>query len=322
MKTATKFFLFSLIFGVCFSLEFEYELNSVKKSLDDFLLDSNAKLSMPNRLLPNTHLESRKWADKQDSTPIWLKMANQALFLEYDKHKNHKKLLIKLELANMLPHLQNMTNTCLRNPWFDEDVCDFEHLDKNIKLMCLVENVAEAINPIKTKSDQTYQLFCWLIHSITYIEQCQLNLIVDEENCSLQRIELFLNLIHRKLSSFIKNDPVYLRGDFEAFFKFYIDLVRERSMQIIVEILLLFEKYHSNFGQLQLKFTLEKLMNRLLNDFVRKQLASDLEYKLGDTQSKSQLELHIIDKKIRSLVKFSLEMILKHLVNLIKRVNY
>ena len=303
----------------------------VNDSINEYLYDSNSKIKEANKLLPKleeVYNKNQPWASK--NVPFWLKMANQALYLEYERYKNEKKFLIKLELAKKLPYTRNMTNFCLSNPWSDNSNCDFDKLNKNIKLLCLIDNTniikIESkldyfrMNP--NKSYYKYDLFCWIIYLINYVEQCQLNLLIDEINCSLNNIEIFLKLIIKKINFTKENDGYYLNNNLKSIYEFYFDIAKERSMQLLIQILLLFNSSQDNPKLFETRLNFERILNYLLNDHVEKETKYDLLYKVSNKSKQFQISMKLIDKKVKSLFEYSTKIILKHAFNLIKYIKY
>ena len=158
-----KNFLFVILF-----LKFPQKLvkceenkNLMFETLEDFLLNSNRKVEKTNTHLAyfdrvlNTHYPN--------SHPFLLRMTNQALFLEHNKYKDHKKTLWKIELSKKLPYIKRMTNECLRNPWSNEKNCKFEILNRNIKFLCMLDDVYKLDS--KEQKENDYLSFCWIIFS-------------------------------------------------------------------------------------------------------------------------------------------------------------
>jgi hypothetical protein len=294
----------------------EENKNLTFDTLEDFLLNSNRKVEKSNTPLVyldhvlNTHYPNSK------RKSFLLRMTNQALFLEHNKYKDHKKTLWKIELSKKLPYIKRMTDKCLRNPWSNEKNCKFEILNQNIKLLCMFDDVYKFDSP--EQKVNVYLSFCWLIFSINYLEVCQVNLLIDEHSCSLKKIEIFLNLIIKKLDFLVKDKPGRW-NHLEKFFKLYFDSVKDKSMEILIEILILFDHFNINPHE---KLNFGSMLNKLLEDFVNAKLKFNLNYKLGDTDDKFYMKLHLIDKKINKLIVFSKRKILKHLLNSIQLINY
>jgi len=157
------------------------------------------------------------------------------------------------------------------------------------------------------------------------LEQCELNLLIDEINCSLNNIELFLKLVITKINQTTKGDSTYLSTNLKPIYKHFFKQFNERAMQILVEILILFNNKN---GQITLnpkifefKLNFEKILNYLLNDFVEKKLEKRLEYKLKDSKERFEMASALIDEKVTSLTKFAIKMILRHVDDLIKYLN-
>ena len=96
-------------------------------------------------------------------------------------------------------------------------------------------------------------------------------------------------------------------------------------MQILIQILLLINNFYfhsSDVTFLELKFSFEKMLNRLLDENVKKELNSNLDYKLSDRIGRFKMEMHLIDDKVNHLIKFSLHAILKHLAGLIGNLHH
>jgi hypothetical protein len=304
-----------IFFMITFNLSPQFKCGENSKlifnSLEDFLIYSNGRNEKANNSLLNI-----EQSNVNNLGPFWLRMANQALFLEYIKHKHQKKITMKHELSKKLPYLKKITNNCLENPWANEDFCKFKKLDRNIKLLCLIEDVNMVQLGPKETQQSLYLSFCWLIYLINYLEECQINLLIDEKNCSFEKIEAFLKLVMKRINLPSKNKPF---GHLEEFYKLYFESVREKSMEILIEILILFDNF--NF-RVYRKFDFVEILNGLLEDFVKKELNSSLEYKLSNKKAKFNMQINLIDKKISNLVTISKRVILKHLLNSLKKFSH
>jgi hypothetical protein len=116
-----------------------------------------------------------------------------------------------------------------------------------------------------------------------------------------------------------------LSTNLKPIYKHFFKQFNERAMQILVEILILFNNKN---GQITLnpkifefKLNFEKILNYLLNDFVEKKLEKRLEYKLKDSKERFEMASALIDEKVTSLTKFAIKMILRHVDDLIKYLN-
>ena len=87
-----KNFYITSILALNFFAQFNFETSLVLKSFEDFLINSNSNAEKLNTLLPFMNSFSKNfYASKNHGhAPFWLRMANQALYLEYNKQKIHK----------------------------------------------------------------------------------------------------------------------------------------------------------------------------------------------------------------------------------------
>ncbi len=306
-------------------------LNRNDSSLNDYLYNSNTKINEWSQILPQVVQQSKKNANPWSAIdqPFWLRMANQALFLKNKELKDKKKLLININFSKKIPFIREFTNKCLKNPWYNKIYCDFKQIKSNIEMMCLVEGVENMFfDNLSNKKSISYKYFCWIVYAINYIEQCQISLLTDETNCSLNSIELIIKLILQKTNIIItieKNDILKYTAEF------YTKLFKERAMQILIQILLLFNDNMSNLNnevsidklnaKLEIKINLEKLLDYLLNDYVEYVLNKDIDFKLKKKDEKFHVISNLISKKIKSLTEYSIRIILKHIYYEIKYLN-
>jgi len=310
------FIFFMLASNLSPQLKCDENSKLIFNSLEDFLLYSNGRNEKANTSLLNVEQSENEKSSVNNLGPFWLRMANQALFLEYIKHKHQKKISMKHELSKKLPYLKKLTNNCLENPWSNEDFCRFKTLDRNIKLLCLIEDVNVVQLRREDSQQSLYLSFCWLIYLINYLEECQLNLLIDEKNCSFEKIETFLKLVMKRINLPSRNKSF---GHLEEFYKLYFDSVREKSMEILVEILILFDNFNFHVYR---KFDFVEILNVLLEDFVKKELTSNIQYKLSNKRAKFNMQINLIDKKISDLVTISKRVILNHLLNSLKKFSH
>lgn len=311
----------------------------VSSFVQEYILNSNFRLNEWNRLIPrlNELLYQKErvkpWSSRE--IPFWLRMANQALYLEYDKHKNEQKLLIKLDMAKKIPFIKTYISKCLSNPWSNSQECNFETLDKYIQLICLIENVSSFrierfFRYPNVSALEGYENFCWIIYAINYLEQCQLNMFTEELNCGLTNVDLFIKLVLKRIEM-SKQDILFAK--YKPIYEYYFEIFKERSMQSLAQLLILFNNLNrisakninrnmlNTLNYFELKLNLEKLLNFLVNEYAEKLVKTDLGYKFENKQNRFQILSNVIDKKIRSLVNNSLRIILKHVMNLIKILN-
>jgi len=148
---------------------------------------------------------------------------------------------------------------------------------------------------------------------------------VDEVRCSLKNVELLIRLIltkSRETSKFYINN-------FQIVFKFFLNIFKERSMQILTEILILLKKntlvLKENHNELSVWFVqsnLEKLLHNLLNDYVvvvleTSRLKSCL---LEGRNGYEKCVMVIIREKLKNLNDFSVRMIFTKVVNFVNQV--
>lgn len=296
------------------------------RSVNDFLIDSRSRLNNWNKILPKLkeilpEKFNRSWSNLD--SPFWLRMANQAQYLQYLQEKNRKISILKFELAKKIPFIKKITNQCLADPWSSVNLCKFNFLNRNIQLLCLVENlepyqIENLFNLANSKTSELFSKYCWIIYAINYLEQCQINMLIDEDRCSPNDIELVIKLIIKKIDS---------NGLFDPFNDFFFKKFKTRSMQILTQILILLNNIKNNdiFGFsvnmmiadsekfYEFKFNLEKLLNYLLNEYAIEKARIDLSFKLSNKHDRFKITSHIIDLKIANLVNFSLHIILKNL---------
>ena len=273
----------------------------------------------------------------QDSNlPYWLRMANQALYLDYTNYKNTNILLMKLDMAKKIPYLRKLTNVCLSNPWSNTDACSLKKITKNIEFLCLIDNSSPSFvsddtvfrkfkysyQNLNDPINSDYKLFCWIIYGINYLEQCQLRLMIDESNCSLSNIELMINLILIKLNSTEQMNKIYT-NNLKLIYKHYSNLFTDRSMQILTQILILFKNQNIINNNLDYeknqmtRFHLERLLSYLLNGYINEKLNNFPRYFLLDDFHKSKEYTYLISQKLRDLNHISLKFILSKISNTI-----
>jgi hypothetical protein len=306
-------------------------LGRYNSSLNDYLYNSNVRINEWSQLLPKLVQEAKKNPNPWSAIdqPFWLRMANQALFLRNKKIKDEKKLVIKIDFTKKIPFIREFTNKCLKNPWYNKVYCNFKQIKSNIEVMCLMEGVENMLfNDLSNRKSISYRYFCWIVYAINYVEQCQISLLTDETNCSLNSIELMIKLVLQKINNIItfeNNDILKYTA------KFYSRLFKERAMQILIQILLLFNDNMNSFNnevnidklnaKLEIKLHLEKLLDYLLNDYVEFVLDKDIDFKLKKKDEKFHVISNLISKKIKSLTEYSIRVILKHIYYEIKYLN-
>lgn len=263
----------------------------------------------------------------------WVKLANQAKFLEHENLKYKEIFTIKLDLAKKLPYLKKQTNICLLNPWSSPEACSLKKLTKNIEFLCLIDNsnpkfVSDQIffkafksSLMYSKILSDYRVFCWLIYAINYLEQCQLTLMINEVQCSLANIMLTVNLVLIKLNSTKKIDKIYI-NDFKIIYNYYSNLFRERSMQVIMEILILLNNQNilnTNLNEEKIfitKLHFDRLLSYLLNNYVKSRLNELRKYFLFDELKQNEKITYILNEKLRYLNDISVKLILSRVNNL------
>ena len=300
-------------------------------SLNDYLYNSNMRLNEWSQVLPKIVQKEREnpkpWSAIDQ--PFWLRMANQALFLKHKKIKDEKKLLVKIDFSKKIPFIKEFTDKCLKNPWYNKNYCNFKQIKSNIEIMCLAEGVENMFfDNLSFKKQISYKYFCWIVYAINYIEQCQISLLTDETNCSLTSIELIIKLVLHKMNTTIAIETNHI---LKYTTKFYSRLFKERAMQILIQILLLFNDNMSSLNnevnisklnsKIEIKIHLEKLLDYLLNNYVEYVLDKDIDFKLKKKDEKFHIISNIISKKIKSLTEYSIRIILKHIYHEIKYLN-
>lgn len=302
----------------------------LNESVKDFLMESRSRLNNWNKLLPKLKeimpsKFNRSWTNFD--SPFWLRMANQALYLQYLQEKKEKKSMLKFELAKKIPFIKKITNQCLTDPWSNMDSCKFEMLSKNIQLLCLIENldsyqIENFFKLVNSTNSEVYSKFCWIVYAIHYLEQCQINMLIDEDHCGLNNVELIIKLIIKKFSL------VQHSGIHEPFDSFYSKAFKDRAMQTLTQILILLNnlKIGASINRLAMeseklyeyKFNLERLLNHLLNEYAHDKVKFDFKFKIADKQEKFKIISKIIDLKISDLINLSVKMVLKNLAKHVK----
>lgn len=308
----------------------------VNESVKDFLLDSRSRLNDWNKLLPKLKeilpkKFNRSWSHLD--SPFWLRMANQAQYLQFLQKKNEKKSLLKFELAKRIPFIKKIVNQCLNDPWSNIDSCKFDILNKKIQLLCLVENIESfkienLFKMINSNSSEVFFKFCWIIYAINYLEQCQINMLIDEDHCGLNKIELIIKLVIEKFKT------IQFGHFYEPLNSFYFRTFKNRAMQILTQILIFLNNVKNEiFGIYrnmmiidsekfyEFKFNLEKLLNHLLNEYAHEKVKFDIKYKILNKHQRFKMISKIIDLKILRLVNFSIRMILNNLFKQFKNLN-
>lgn len=324
----TRFLLFAILFEA-------YKCKKVmtNESVNDYLYDSRSRLNNWNKLLPKLKeilpkKYNRSWSHLD--SPFWLRMANQAQYLQYLHKKNEKKSYIKFQLAKRIPFIKKLVNQCLVDPWSNIDSCKFDLLNKKIHFLCLIENtesfkIENLFNMINSNSSEVYSKFCWIIYAINYLEQCQINMLLDEDHCGLNNIEMIIKLIIKKFKT------TQFSQFHEPLNSFYFKTFKNRAMQILTQILIFLNNIKNEiFGVYrnmviidsekfyELKFNLEKLLNHLLNEYAHDKLKYDIKFKIMNQHERFKMISEIIDLKILRLVNFSIRMILNNLFKQIK----
>ena len=247
--------------------------------------------------------------------------------------------MFKLELSKKLPFIRERTSACLRNPWLNQFACTFEKLTRQIEFLCLVENVSplavdwRLFGGSRERKAKAYRLFCWIIYAVNYLEHCQAHLLIDPATCSLNSIELIVKLVIKECNStlLLANSNIE-QSSFSAITEHYCERFNERSMQILVQILVLFE---SNYDQLT-SIALEKfklygrlgayklnilgLLNYLLNEYAVQVLRSYPVAHFIGNQERYELKNFVKKAKIAQIFEYSQSFILKHVLDLIKRL--
>ena len=334
------FFLFvALCNGVLDSIQTRYDGLHTNLDLNEFLLDSNVKINSLDRSVPRlSKLVARKdltqpWLLSR-SRPFWSRIAQQAIYLNKQNAKYAQKLAFKLEIAKKLPYLKRLTNDCLNYPWHHTVGCEFKQVTRNIELICLIEGVEKLsiqdmlhYDRAHTKRiDFKYDLFCWIILAINYLEQCQLNLLIDEHDCSLSKIELLTKLVVEKINTTISAPPTdvninyYHLSNLQPIYDHYFDVFKDRAMQILIGVLILMKNNYveddadevATYRMFEAKLNLEKLLNYLLNDYVERTIANDIEFRVRSQHEQFQIVSELINAKIKTLRDKSAQLFLKH----------
>ena len=283
------------------------------------------KLNEVNEL--NSKNINLPWTNPNAS--YWINLANQAELLDHENIKYKQIFMIKLDLAKKLPYLKKQTNICLINPWSNHEVCSLKKLTKNIEFLCLIDNsnskfVSNQIfskifknSSFYSKILSDYRVFCWLIYAVNYLEQCQLKFMINEVQCSLTNIIITVNLVLVKFNS--KNiDKIYI-NNFKIIYNYYSNLFRERSMQVIMEILILLNNrnivktYLKEDKIFLTKIYLDRSLSYLLNNYVKSKLNELQNYFLFDKLSKNEKISYILNEKLSYLNDVSVKLILSKL---------
>jgi hypothetical protein len=271
----------------------------VNESIRSFIYSSNAMLPKHNELL---HVLSESVRSKTEM-PIVVAMANRAFHLQYERHQMQQKLLLKLELSRKLKSLKKAIKICLMNPWHYGSACDYKKLTGYISLSCLIDDTNQALIDkhlrIKKNSGNNlnYTLFCWIIYAINFIEYCQLNILntksrIYATRCSIDSIQIMIQLTLTKIEETTKNNYFYLNTNIKSLFESFFEKFKNRSMQIIVTVLLFvnkklmrtFDPQARSLYHYQLKVQLEAILNYLLNNVAVAFLKKHPKYRLLDKQ--------------------------------------
>lgn len=335
-------FLCVLLFSCIIKIS-SLETNSSSPYLNDNLRNLYSEYNHFNVIIPKLD-EYHRFLNRdltlpfQDSSsPYWLRMANQALFLDYTYYKNTKLALMKLDMAKKVPYLRKLTNVCLSNPWSNRVACSLKKITKNIEFLCLIDNSnpdfvsdSTVFTKFKYSYDSAndlissdYKLFCWMIYGINYLEQCQLRLMIDESDCSISNIEFMINLILVKLNSTEQMNKIYT-NNLKLIYKHYSSLFIERSMQILTQLLILVKNQdfanneRLNYEKIQItRFHLERLLTYLLNGYIIDKLNKLPKFFLLDDYHKSKEYSYLITQKLRDLNHISLKFIMSKISNTI-----
>jgi len=171
-----------------------------------------------------------------------------------------------------------------------------------------------------------FSIFIFLLSlGINYLEQCQSRLLIDEVECSLKNVESLIRLVltkSREISKFYTNN-------FQTIYSFFMNTFKERSMQILTEILILLKKNilllkenHNEISIWLVQSNMEKLLDSLLNEYVMEVLESSrqksclLEGRLGYERCVTL----IVKEKLRTLNDYSVKVIFKRVINLVKKI--
>lgn len=321
-----------------------YSNNQTSPFLNEHLKNLYSEYNNFNVIIPKL-TEYQRFHNKQlnlpwqdFNTPFWLKMANQAMLLDYENFKNSKILLMKLDLSKKLPYLKKLTNICLSNPWSNIDTCSLKKITKNTEFLCLIDNSSPQFvekNSIfklfKYSSDNSndqissdYKVFCWIIYGINFLEQCQLKLMIDETQCSLDNIQLIINLILIKVNSTEQINRIYT-NNLKIIYKHYSNLFIEKSLQILTQLLILFKNNsnHYNLNEDNLvvtKYNLDKLFTFMLDFYVKEKIKNLPTYYLLDDYEKYKQFSFLLTEKLKDLNDVSNKLILNRVANLVENL--
>jgi hypothetical protein len=299
----------------------------------NYLLEGREKFELPKKkqILPSINDYSiekktyKLWSQKD--VPFWLRLANQAMYLQFDKIKDKHKLLLKIEIAKKLPYLKKKTYLCLMNPWFNDDVsCKFENIRSNIEFLCLIQNSnpVELQNNILSSTSTGYNdvsSLCWIIYAVNYLEYCQIKLIIDQIHCSFSNIELIIKtVLKRYKATIVLNKNVGL-DRLRPIYEFYYDIFEEKAMEISTQILLLINDQH--FKEfIPIKIGIQRILNYLLFKFAQKyEHNSNVKSRVMTNEDKFKISMQIIDNKIEKLTEISIRFLLKHVFKLIQKID-
>lgn len=202
----------------------------------NYLLHTNSKLlNIKNRILSQiNHMKA-----------LWPTIADRARYLENEHHKKVIKNLVHKEIARQVPLIRDFTDKCLLGTLLslnDTDYCNLNQVNKNVQLLCLFENSGhlnfEEYFRRSSRKEKIYMKYCWLVYAIVYLEECHVKIFKD--NCEINKIELFIKLIYRKLKNieqFLESNPYYIN----SLFFYYVSRFKDLSMRISFRILLIIE---------------------------------------------------------------------------------
>ena len=159
---------------------------------------------------------------------------------------------------------------------------------------------------------------------INYLEQCQSRMLIDEVQCSLKNIELLIRLVLAKS----KETSKFYTNNFQTVFKFFMNIFKERSMQILTEILILLKKKtfilkenHNEMSIWIVQSNMEKLLDNLLNEYVAGVLESSRQKSclLEGRSGYDRCVTLIVTEKLKSLNDYSVKMVFNRVINLVKQ---
>ena len=154
--------------------------------------------------------------------PILKFLSNQVHNSDYKLKIKTERNFLKIKLKKNYKYISHFIHSCLKTSY-----CKFKKLRKYLEFACIIAR------------DNDISRYCDLINTISLLEYCSLNFLLDSHNlCKIARIKNIINIKFKKCTNMPPFDDSIQRNYCKLFF--------DRSIDFLLEILTILNNNNSN----------------------------------------------------------------------------